>query len=111
MSLFWLFPIMPLVIEKKATDNLVKGEVMLLSDESLWKTHSIIILQEILQRMVKATYGGFLTGFDTVTEFQCAQPLLPAEVRVGCLPWAMTMPTALGSERGAIGTFSFWEML
>lgn len=55
----------------------------------------------------------FLTGFKAVAEFQCSQLLLPGgwEGGEGCLPWAMTMPTALGSERGAIGTFNFWEML
>lgn len=51
--------------------------------------------------------GGFLTGFHAMTELQCTQLALPTEVREGCLPWAMTMPTALGSDSGAIGTFSF----
>ena len=69
--------------------------------------HSIVILQEILQRVVKATDGGFLTGFSAMTELQCSQLILPTEVREGRLPWAMTMPTALGSDSGAIGTFSF----
>lgn len=106
------FPSGLLELKKKGHDNLVKEEVMLLlSDGSPWKTHSIFILREILQRVVKAMDGGFLTGFNAMTELQCTQLALPTEVREGCLPWAMTMPTALGSDSGAIGTFSFWEML
>lgn len=48
---------------KKATENLGKGKVMSLSLMGVCEiTLSTIIMQEVLQRMGKAMFGGFLIG-------------------------------------------------
>lgn len=107
-----LFPIILLGIGKEATEICKWGSHVALSDGSLKNPKYNYHVRNCTKdgKSHLCWFSHRMQGCGWVSVWLL---LLHVEGRegMGCLPWAMTMPTALGSERGAIGTFSFWEML